>query len=64
MGSGARQPRDIRNWGGNFLTEVPDDGKVYGRTHGEWVEDEDGAVYELIEDITIEEAVQGSTHCY
>lgn len=40
------------------LTEVPDDGKVYGRKHGEWVEDEDGAVYELIEDITLEEAVQ------
>lgn len=40
------------------MTEVPDDGKVYGRTHGEWVEDEDGAVYELIEDITLEEAVQ------
>lgn len=40
------------------LTEVPNDGKVYGRTHGEWVEDEDGAVYELIEDITLEEAVQ------
>lgn len=37
---------------------MPDDGKVYGRTHGKWVEDEDGAVYELIEDITLEEAVQ------
>lgn len=24
------------------LTEVPDDGKVYGRTHGEWVEVGDG----------------------
>ena len=44
--------------GGNFLTEVPDDGKVYGRTYGEWVEDDDGAVYELIEDITLEEAVR------
>lgn len=40
------------------LAEVPDDGKVYGRTYGEWVEDEDGAVYELIEEITLEEAVQ------
>ena len=40
------------------LTEVPNDGKVYGRTHGEWVEDEDRAIYELIEDITLEEAVQ------
>ena len=40
------------------MTEVPNDGKVYGRTHGEWVEDEDGAIYELIEDITLEEAVQ------
>ena len=49
---------EVPEIGGNFLTEVPDDGKVYGRTYGEWVEDEDGAVYELIEDITLEEAVQ------
>lgn len=40
------------------LTDAPKDGKVYGRSDGEWIEDEDGAVYELIEDITLEEAVQ------
>lgn len=57
MGSGARQPRDTRNRGGNFLTEVPDDGKVYGRMHGEWVETFDGRPWELIEEITLEEEI-------
>lgn len=39
------------------LTEVPNDGKVYGRTHGEWVETLDGRPWELIEEITLEEEI-------
>lgn len=40
------------------MTEVPDDGKVYDRTHGEWVEDEDTPPYDLIEEITLEEDIR------
>ena len=56
MGSGARQPRSARNRGGNFLTEVPADGKVYGRTYGEWVEAEKAkGDYKQLIDYTVTE---------
>ena len=41
--------------GETFLTEAPDDGKVYARTHGEWVNVDFN--WELIETITLGEGV-------